>query len=143
MDDIELMVFSERLVTPNFKLFIENVKPTIDQKLFKLLQENSKFSLDRWRLVGGLEKKTSTLLKADADIVVFHNEHNLSQMDILDDFQDILLINTPLKEEDINISTNDVMQFTLDGIDVDLLVAENHAGKMQGRDTIQEQRETV
>ena len=141
MDDKELMVFSERLVTPNFKLFIENVKPTIDQKLFKLLQENSKFSLDRWRLVGGLEKKTSTLLKADADIVVFHNEHNLSQMDILDDFQDILLINTSLKEEDINISTNDVMQFTLDGIDVDLLVAENHAGKMQGRDTIQEQRE--
>lgn len=141
MDDIELMIFSERLVTPNFKLFIENIKPTIDQKLFKLLQENSKFSLDRWRLVGGLEKKTSTLLKADADIVVFHNEHNSNQMDILDDFQDILLINTSLKEEDINISTNDVMQFTLDGIDVDLLVAENHAGKTQGRDTIQEQRE--
>ena len=92
MDDIELMVFSERLVTPNFKLFIENVKPTIDQKLFKLLQENSKFSLDRWRLVGGLEKKTSTLLKADADIVVFHNEHNLSQMDILDDFQEFKLM---------------------------------------------------
>ena len=74
MDDSELQRFAEGLCAPNYKTFVDKVRNVVDKKLFKPLQEKSKFSLDRWRLVGGLGKKTSTLVSADADIVVSYND---------------------------------------------------------------------
>ena len=104
------------------------------------MQEKSKFSLDRWRLVGGLEKKTSTLVKADADIVVFYNEDGAKRRDIIDDFQNILLLNTSLSKDDIVISTNEVMQFRIDGIPIDLVIARNNVDKGENRNVVESQR---
>ena len=139
MNDAELQMFSESLCSPNFQAFVEMIKSTIDKKIFKFLQEHSKFSLDRWRLVGGLAKKTSTLLKADADIVVFYNDE-IERKRVLNDFHDILLIHTSLTEDDMKISKNEVMQFELDGIPIDLLATENNFSNHTGTNVIEEQR---
>jgi len=128
------------LCASNYKNFVTKIRSVVDKKLFKLLQEKSKFSLDRWRLVGGLEKKTSTLIKVDADIVVFYNEDGANGLDVIDDFQNILLLNTSLSQEDIEISSNEVMQFSIDGIPIDLVIAKNNVDKESNKNVIESQR---
>ena len=129
MNDSELQRFAEGLCAPNYKDFVDNVRNVVDKKLFKPLQEKSKYSLDRWRFVGGLGKKTSTLVSVDADIVVFYNDECFKRIDILDDFKNILIRNNSISREKIEISSNEVLQFETDGIPIDLVVAKNNVTK--------------
>ena len=140
MNDSDLQRFAEGLCAPNYKSYVDNARNVVDRKVFKLLQENSRHSLDRWRLVGGLEKKTSTLVKVDVDMVVFFNDNGAERLDILDDFQNILLLNTCLNEEDIKISSNEVLQFEIDGIPIDLVIAKNNVCKDSNESVIESQR---
>ena len=52
---------------------------------------------DRCRIVGGLEKKTSTSLKVDADLVIFVNIAPgtilKTKERVLDDWLEVLLLN--------------------------------------------------
>merc|ERR1719203_1908131 len=72
-------------------------------------------------------KKTSTAIKADIDSVIYYNDvnNNLKKEDVVDDFQNILLLNTNLAEKDIHITKNNSMKFTMEGVPIDLLVGVN------------------
>jgi hypothetical protein len=121
-----------------------------------LFREESKFSINRCSLVGGMAKKTSTQIKADADIVVLYNDKGLDKDEILSDLQDILRMNTSLKEKQIRITKNSIMQFTMNekpieikyptlqftmnGVQIDLILAENNAGTGLGKNVAEEQR---
>ena len=137
MDDVELQRFSERLGPPDE--FVDKVKHIIETKIFRWLREKSKYSIDRCVLAGGLAKKTSTLLKCDADVAIFHNESSVEKETILDDFQDILMLSTDLAEDKIEINRKGTIQFNLDGIWFDVVTAKNNSDP-QDRDKIRSQR---
>ena len=65
-----LQLLAEHLAPP--QKYVDRCKEVTD-KLFKIIQSNSRYDADRCRIVGGLEKKTSTSLKVDADLVIFVN----------------------------------------------------------------------
>merc|ERR1719481_426732 len=84
--------------------------------------------VDRCKVVGGLEKKTSTCIKVDVDVVIFVNvppgDILKTKNNILRDWFDILLLNTDIKEEHVK-QTQHSLQFNFEGIEMDLLVAVN------------------
>ena len=92
------------------------------------------YDMDRSRVVGGLEKKTSTGVKVDADLVVFVNITPGDILDtkkaVLEDWNDVLLINTELTEADI-YQTQFSLQFIYSNVPIDLLVAVNFSKSKQ------------
>jgi len=136
MDIPNLQQFTERMSGIGLDDYVKKVKKVM-QQIFELLHK-SKVPLDRCRLVGGLEKKTSTPIKADADVVVFFNDVGKSKESILQDFQDILLLNTNLKERQIKIKHHS-MKFVMNGIPFDLLIAKNNVPP-NSNDVIGDQR---
>ena len=106
---------------------VDNAKAAVDG-LFRLLQDQESQSLDRCRLVGGLAKKTSTSLKMDADLVIFVNadvdDVLKFKKSILNTWEDILLVNTELKESDIKKTVHS-LKFRFKEVDIDLLPAIN------------------
>jgi len=123
--DKDLQQFSEMLAPP--EEYVNRCKMSAEN-LFRLLQSRSQYKADRCRVVGGLEKKTSTGLKVDADLVVFVNEDPgdilKTKENILSDWYDILLLNTSLTEDQVKQSKFS-LKFTYGGIDIDLLPAVN------------------
>jgi len=119
-------------------------KKTI-QKVFLLLQKKSRHSLDRVRVVGGIEKKTSTAIKAEIDSVIYYNDvnNNLKKEDIVDDFKKVLLLNTNLTQKDIYITKNNSMKFTMDGVPIDLLVGVNMVSSNATNVASQQSREIL
>jgi len=109
------------------KDYVSQCKLVAD-KIFRLVQMKSKYDADRCRIVGGLAKKTSTFVKIDADLVIFVNvvPGNVlsTKKKVLEDWFDILLMNTDLKEEDIRKSPFS-LQFFYKNVEIDLLVAIN------------------
>ena len=62
----------------------------------------------------------------DYDLVAFVNNERPPFTDVLEDFQDVVLLNFDVDEEDI-IKTKRSLGFTLEGVDFDLLPATNMA----------------
>ena len=62
----------------------------------------------------------------DSDVTVFVNDVTPPFKRVLEDFQEIILKNFKVKEEDMKMTRYSV-QFELDGVDFDLLVATNLA----------------
>jgi hypothetical protein len=60
----------------------------------------------------------------DYDCVVYINGESPPFKDVINEFQDILLMNFNLKEDDFKVCPRS-LQFTIDGIDFDLLTATN------------------
>ena len=56
----DLQKFAESLAPP--EAYVDKAKAVVD-RMFKLLQNNSQYEFDRCRVLGGLEKKTSTFVK--------------------------------------------------------------------------------
>jgi len=138
MEILALQNFAEALNRGNFNMYVSNVKSTMND-VFNILTKNCKTKFHRYSLVGGLEKRTSTPLKADADIVMFYNDNGQSRRSILEDIQDVLLLNTRMEEKDFEITTNDTIKFVRNGIPFDLLVAENFVSP-NSTNVIDEQR---
>ena len=67
----------------------------------------------------------------DYDLAAFVNDEVPPFEDVLDDFQDVILKNFDVKEEDMNVRSRS-LQFTLEGVDFDLLPATNLAQSHQG-----------
>ena len=75
MEDLETLL----------KSFAESIKPTplwmdranwASRRVFDLLKTRSKMRLVRIERVGGMEKGTSTKLKADVDVVIFYDDQD-------------------------------------------------------------------
>jgi hypothetical protein len=99
-------------------------KKTMDQ-VFRLLKEAKlKYRLARLRPVGGVAKATSVWYKVDYDCVVYINDESPPFTDVISDFQDIILMNFNLEEDDFKVCPR-CLQFTIDGIDFDLLPTTN------------------
>ena len=126
MNDSSLQHIIDALRGADFKAYVKNVKAEIDE-IFTMLQKNSKYQLDRCRLVGGLGKKTSVARYADADLVVFYNNKGCAKEDILNDFKNILVKHKRIRREDIKITPNFIMKFKLNDIPIELVIAYNHA----------------
>ena len=62
----------------------------------------------------------------DSDVTAFINDVSPPFRNVLDDFQDVILKNFDVKEEDMKI-TRYSLEFVLDGLDFDLVVATNMA----------------
>jgi len=127
MEITGLQSFAESLSGGSFGKYVDDVKFTMND-IFSLLTKNCKTKFHRYSLVGGLEKKTSTPLKADADIVMFYHDNGQTRKSVLEDIQDVLLLKTSMEEKDFEITTNDTMKFVRNGIPFDLLVAVNFVG---------------
>ena len=67
----------------------------------------------------------------DYDLVAFVNDVSSPFDDVLDDFQDVILRNFYVKENDVKVTLRS-LQFTLEGVDFDLLPATNLAQSHQG-----------
>jgi len=74
-----------------------------------LLRDQTPISVDRCSLVGGLAKKTSTPLKADADIVVFYNDKGQSRESVIEAIQKVFVDNRI--RMNILITGNGIMKF--------------------------------
>jgi len=118
-----LQSFADNLSTDNYNQFIANVKAATN-KIFSLLRDQTPISVDRCSLVGGLAKKTSTPLKADADIVIFYNDKGQSQESVIEAIQKVFVDNRI--RMNILITGNGIMKFVMDGISFDMLVAQNY-----------------
>jgi len=130
--EVQLQQLSEMLSPPSS--YIDRCK-NMSNRLFRIIQLHSKFDVDRCRVAGGLEKKTSTALKVDCDLVVFVNIAPGNILDtkkaVLDDWNDILLMNTAeLTEHDIH-QTPFSLQFFFGSVPIDLLVAINFSSTNQ------------
>jgi len=115
------------------------VRTVMEKKILVPLKNESQYSIDRCSLVGGLAKKTSSPIKADADIVVFYNNKFVDKESVIQDFKRVLMANNPSGIRKIQITKNHNLKFVLDDIPFDLLIAENNAaGNL--RDVVAEQR---
>jgi len=91
-----------------------------------LLQKKSKYSIDRVIYAGSIGKHTE-IMSPDFDVVLFVNNQQPPFNDVLDDWEDILL----LHDECLKIDPNSIkktkisVQFTIGFIEVDLLPAAN------------------
>jgi len=130
-----LQSFADNLSTDNYNQFIANVRSVTD-RIFSLLRDQTPISVDRCSLVGGLAKKTSTPLKADADIVVFYNDKGQSQESVIEAIQKVFVDNRI--RMNILITGNGIMKFVMDGISFDMLVAQNYVKNSSNH--VEEQR---
>jgi len=124
MDDRSLNMLVSSLKGPEYRVYKKKVRSTFD-KIFEVLQEKSKFRLDRCKLVGGFGKRTSIGIKADADLVIFYNGKQDKKM-VLENFQDVLVKCFASSLKRISTTRNMVMKLQLDDIPIDLVVAENN-----------------
>ena len=62
----------------------------------------------------------------DYDVTAFVNDVDPPFKIVLEDFQDVILRNFDVREEDMTVTRHSV-QFSMDGVDFDLLVATNLA----------------
>jgi len=115
------------------------VRTLMEKKILGPLKIQSQYSIDRCSLVGGLAKKTSTPIKADADIVVFYNNKFVDKESVIQDFKRVLMANNSSGIRKIQITKNHNLKFVLDDIHFDLLIAENNATG-NSRDVVAEQR---
>jgi len=115
------------------------VRTLMEKKILNPLKIQSQYSIDRCSLVGGLAKKTSTPMKADADIVVFYNNQFVDKESVIQDFKRVLMVKNSSGIRNIHITRNDTLKFVLDDISFDLLIAQNNATGIQ-RDVVAEQR---
>ena len=67
----------------------------------------------------------------DYDVVAWVNGKEPPFSDVLDDFEDVLMMQFPLEEKDIKKTTHS-LQFTLENVEFDLLVATNLASSGMG-----------
>jgi len=124
------------------------VRTLMEKKILSHLKVQSQYSIDRCSLVGGLAKKTSTPIKADADIVVFYNnilprgDMIVDKESVIQDFKEVLMFNNSSGIKNIQITKNHNLKFVLDGISFDLLIAQNNlwATCVGKRDVVAEQR---
>lgn len=97
------------------------------QKIFLLLQSQSRYKLDRCRLLGGVSKKTSIVLKFDYDCVVYVNDIDPPFDQLLDEWDTILTLKLKDMVSDTKLTKHSI-QFGIDGFDFDLLPSSNYTG---------------
>jgi hypothetical protein len=100
------------------------------QKIFLTLQNQSRYKLDRCRLLGGVSKKTSIILKFDYDCVIYVNDEDPPFENLLDEWDTILTLDANKITGERKITKHSI-QFTMDGFDFDILPAPNYAGSNQ------------
>ncbi len=74
---------------------IKNGKEIADQ-IFRAIQSKSRFRIDRTRILGSIEKKTSLRNDADIDLVIYVNDIEIPFDKVLKDFTDILELHESL-----------------------------------------------
>lgn len=109
------------------------------QRIFLTLQQKSRYKLDRCRLTGGVAKKTSIASHFDYDCVIYVNNEDPPFKDILDEWEDILTLQSSIPIENPHL-TQCSIQFSIKGFDYDLLPAPNYATATQD---IQQQVGTI
>ena len=123
--DRQLQLLCESLSPPEEWLVL--ARRTI-QCVFEHIKRKAKYKVDRCEIVGGMEKKTSTFIKVDVDSIIYFNDvnENIKLSDVLSDWEDILLLNTNLKVQDIR-QTKMLLTFTYNEISIDLVAVRNKA----------------
>jgi hypothetical protein len=96
------------------------------QKIFLILQQKSRYKLDRSRLAGGVAKKTSIAYSFDYDCVIYVNNEDPPFKNILDEWEDILTLQSAIPVESPRL-TQCSIQFSIKGFAYDLLPAPNYA----------------
>lgn len=94
--------------------------------MFEVLKKKSRFLVDRV-FIGGSVGKHTDVISPDFDCVLFINDELPLFEDVIDDFEDILLLNESLQIKEGTIkATKSSLAFTLPGgFTVDLLPAAN------------------
>ena len=100
------------------------------QRIFLTLQRKSRYQLDRCRLTGGVAKKTSIACSFDYDCVIYVNNEDPPFKDILDEWEDILTLQSGIPIESPHL-TQCSIQFSIKGFAYDLLPAPNYATATQ------------
>lgn len=139
----------ERLIQKYVKYLVpteEEIKNGKRQmnKVFEYLKKSKLYSIDRTRLVGSIEKKTSVRNLVDFDCVLFVNPlskkgERVSIHDVVKNFEDILLGETDLKEDDFKKNPKNkpvVLMFTFENVDFDISVAINELDSLRREDRV-------
>lgn len=127
-----LNAFSSNLVVP--RAVTRQGKKTMT-KIFLVLQKKSEYNLDRCRLVGGMGKKTSTVLRFDYDCVIYVNKIDPPFKDLLEEWKNILESHFNNDIGKIQM-TRHSLQFEIGEFEFDLLPAPNYT--RPNHDTMQQ-----
>ena len=109
------------------------------QRIFVTLQQKSRYKLDRFRLAGGVAKKTSIACSFDYDCVVYVNNEDPPFKDVLDEWKDILILHLGMHIESPRV-TQCSIHFTIKDFVYDLLPAPNYATAKQD---VEQQANTI
>lgn len=93
-------------------------------KLFELFKQRSNFRIDRVGVFGSIEKKTSIKVDFDFDCVIFVNDVLPPYEDIIDDFENVLILYGNRKMWDISTTSNSI-RVIIDNIKFDVVPATN------------------
>jgi hypothetical protein len=100
------------------------------QTIFSVLQQKSRYKLDRCRLSGGVAKKTSIVLGFDYDCIVYINDEEPPFTDILDEWKGILTQNLDILIKNLRCTAHSI-QFDIRGHKYDVLPAPNYSTRNQ------------
>lgn len=98
-------------------------------QIFELIQRKSKFNVGRVCIAGSTGKKT-TIISSDIDCVLFINEKLPPFKDVLEDFENILIMTDSYDIRDVR-KTKYSLQFKSLGFDFDILPAVNFTVGLQ------------
>lgn len=119
-------------------------------QIFKLLQKESKFKIDRVCIAGSAGKRT-TIFDSDIDCVLFINDERPLFEGVLDDFKKVLIEAKPfgIKKTDLVIYKSKTRKFSLHlkamGFEFDILPATNFTKgyQLDGDELIDKQQQQV